>query len=134
MKISVADQTLPAELPIGYPTPVLWFGIRVRTAAAKQQVPPLRYAPVGMTNLFRCQNFDLKINLSSRPERSAVEGPAVSFLPLTQLRLELAENLQLRNVVKHDESGKDKQHHEGRLVNPLLELLVQVAAHDAFDQ
>jgi len=35
--------------------------------------------PVGMTIRFRCQNFGVKINLSSRPERSEVEGPAVSF-------------------------------------------------------
>jgi hypothetical protein len=35
--------------------------------------------PVGMTILFRCQNLGVKINLSSRPERSEVEGPAVSF-------------------------------------------------------
>jgi hypothetical protein len=34
-------------------------------------------SPVGMTMLFLCQNLDLKINLSSRPKRSEVEGPAV---------------------------------------------------------
>jgi hypothetical protein len=44
---------------------------------AEQQVPPLRYAPVGMTILFRCQDLALKTKLSSRPERSEVEGPAV---------------------------------------------------------
>jgi hypothetical protein len=32
---------------------------------AEQQVPPLRYAPVGMTILFRFQNLALKTNLSS---------------------------------------------------------------------
>jgi hypothetical protein len=54
----------------------------------KQQVPPLRYAPVGMTILLWCQrilhdekHYFLANALSSRPERSAVEGPAVSFLP-----------------------------------------------------
>jgi hypothetical protein len=35
------------------------------------------YARVGMTILFRCQDLGLKTNLSSRPERSEVEGPAV---------------------------------------------------------
>jgi hypothetical protein len=38
----------------------------------KQQVPPLRCAPVGMTILFRCQNLDLTINLSSRPKRTRI--------------------------------------------------------------
>ena len=52
--------------------------------AHRRACPVLRgrksgYASVGMTILFRCQNLDLKINLSSRPERSEVEGPAVSF-------------------------------------------------------
>jgi hypothetical protein len=53
--------------------------ISVEPQEKEQQVPPLR-APVGMTNLFRCQNLDLKIHLSSRPERSEVEGPAVPSL------------------------------------------------------
>jgi hypothetical protein len=50
----------------------------------KLQVPPLRYAPVGMTTLgavvLSRQLLSFKnptLNLSSRPERSAVEGPAV---------------------------------------------------------
>src|ERR1700677_1893135 len=48
------------------------------------QVPPLRYAPVGMTRLAFdfirgniCLCIATTINLSSRPERSVVEGPAV---------------------------------------------------------
>jgi len=53
----------------------------------KPQVPPLRFAPVGMTILLQGQAFPPKLlgktELSSRPERSAVEGPAVSF-PSTQ--------------------------------------------------
>jgi hypothetical protein len=44
------------------------------------QVPPLRYAPVGMTILFGYQDPGTQTNLSSRPERSAVEGPAVGDL------------------------------------------------------
>ena len=39
--------------------------------SAELQIPPLRYAPVGMTNL--C----VQVNLSSRPERSVVERSAV---------------------------------------------------------
>src|SRR5580658_5266598 len=50
----------------------------------KQQVPPLRYAPVGMTILLgnghnHSEIIDFSTKLSSRPERSAVEGPAVLF-------------------------------------------------------
>ena len=46
------------------------------------QVPPLRFAPVGMTILLRGQVFLAEAlavitELSSRPERSVVEGPAV---------------------------------------------------------
>jgi hypothetical protein len=48
---------------------------------SEQQVPPLRYAPVGMTNWFECWDAGIQTELSSRPERSAVEGPAVSFCP-----------------------------------------------------
>jgi hypothetical protein len=44
----------------------------------KPQVPPLRFAPVGMTILFGYQHPGTQTNLSSRPERSVVEGPAVS--------------------------------------------------------
>ena len=48
----------------------------------KPQVPPLRFAPVGMTILLRgkvlrAEALAGKTELSSRPERSAVEGPAV---------------------------------------------------------
>ena len=57
----------------------------------KQQVPPLRYAPVGMTILLQGNSLQIgggmAVNgakeLSSRPERSAVEGPAVSLSVLT---------------------------------------------------
>jgi hypothetical protein len=50
----------------------------------KPQVPPLRFAAVGMTILSWGQVFLAKAlagatQLSSRPERSVVEGPAVSF-------------------------------------------------------
>jgi hypothetical protein len=50
----------------------------------KQQVPPLRFAPVGMTSSITGQVFLAEAlagttELSSRPERSVVEGPAVSF-------------------------------------------------------
>jgi hypothetical protein len=48
----------------------------------KPQVPPLRYAPVGMTNWFECQDAGIQTELSSRPERSAVEGPAVAIFHL----------------------------------------------------
>src|ERR1700733_10418191 len=58
----------------------------------KQQVPPLRFAPVGMTILLqqmapravRRTAVNGPTELSSRPERSAVEGPAVSLPVLTQ--------------------------------------------------
>jgi hypothetical protein len=38
----------------------------------KQQVPPLRFASVGMTNLFGCWVGDSETNLSSRPERTRI--------------------------------------------------------------
>src|ERR1700677_4968410 len=44
----------------------------------KQQVPPLRYAPVGMTLSVWGPTSLSEKELSSRPERSVVEGPAVS--------------------------------------------------------
>jgi hypothetical protein len=40
------------------------------------EISPLRYAPVEITNLV------VKVELSSRPERSAVERSAVSFFAL----------------------------------------------------
>jgi hypothetical protein len=43
---------------------------------SKQQVPPLRYAPVGMT--IHLKAINAQTELSSRPERSVVEGPAVA--------------------------------------------------------
>jgi hypothetical protein len=48
------------------------------------QVPSLRFAPVGMTILLLGQVFLAEAltgtsELSSRPERSGVEGPAVAF-------------------------------------------------------
>jgi hypothetical protein len=65
------------------------FSICVRREK-KPQVPPLRFAPVGMTILLCPQELqreilDPAIELSSRPERSVVEGPAVSFPVLTQI-------------------------------------------------
>jgi hypothetical protein len=52
------------------------------------QVPPLRFAPAGMTFLLcpqelQRENLTTAKKLSSRPERSEVEGPAVSFRVLT---------------------------------------------------
>ena len=44
-----------------------------------QTVAPLRYAPVGMTILFGNAMRCFQDELSSRPERSVVEGPAVSL-------------------------------------------------------
>jgi hypothetical protein len=54
----------------------------------EQQIPPLRYAPVEMTILLQGQVFLAEAlagttKLSSRTERSTVEGPAVSLV-LTQ--------------------------------------------------
>ena len=65
------------------------FRVCVRTGRETQQVPPLRYAPVGMTILLHGQVLLTEAlagtaELSSRPERSAVEGPAVSLPILTQ--------------------------------------------------
>jgi hypothetical protein len=47
----------------------------VNVTICEQQVPPLRYAPVGMTIHQWGEGFTTE--LSSRPERSVVEGPAV---------------------------------------------------------
>src|SRR5580704_158372 len=59
-------------------------GVKSLCETGELQVPPLRYAPVGMTRLraeaLPGQPLSLKnatLTLSSRPERSAVEGPAV---------------------------------------------------------
>jgi hypothetical protein len=56
---------------------------------SRPQVSPLRYAPVETTKLwhpplFLPQEADVRCltTLSSRPERSVVEGPAVPFPPL----------------------------------------------------
>ena len=43
----------------------------------QQQVPPLRFASVGMTIFLGHSHTLRKYELSSRPERSEVEGPAV---------------------------------------------------------
>jgi hypothetical protein len=55
-------------------------------ADEKPQVPPLRFAPVGMTSLSLVEDLRFvseveaqPFTLSSRPERSEVEGPAVSL-------------------------------------------------------
>src|SRR5580658_9918461 len=53
----------------------------------KPQVPPLRCAPVGMTILCGYQHPGTQTNLSSRPERSVVEGPAVSAICSTNVDL-----------------------------------------------
>ena len=47
--------------------------LEINRQTRKPQVPPLRYAPVGMKIL----SVRSTIELSSRPERSGVEGPAV---------------------------------------------------------
>src|ERR1700749_4536282 len=60
--------------------------------AEAQQVPPLRYAPVGMTNFLQetaskavgWRVVNGPTQLSSRPERSVGEGPAVPLPVLTQ--------------------------------------------------
>jgi hypothetical protein len=49
------------------------------TADGEQQVPPLRYAPVGMTLLFGNARSGFQDEVSSRPERSGVERSAVAF-------------------------------------------------------
>jgi hypothetical protein len=38
----------------------------------KPQVPPLRFAPVGMTNWFECRDAGTQTELSSRPERTRI--------------------------------------------------------------
>src|ERR1700677_707486 len=58
--------------------------MHLRECRGAQQVPPLRYAPVGMTILLEYE-ISPQTNLSSRPERSVVEGPAVRLLPLANL-------------------------------------------------
>ena len=50
----------------------------------KPQVPPLRYAPVGMTLQVGGWKFGTQTEVSSRPERSAVERPAVSYKGLRE--------------------------------------------------
>jgi hypothetical protein len=52
-------------------------------ARQKPQISPLRYAPVEMTILFGNAGHHFQEELSSRPERSAVERSAV-FLPRGQ--------------------------------------------------
>src|SRR5271170_7375601 len=58
-------------------------------AEKKPQIPPLRYATVGMTILFGRWNAGLQTDLSSRPERSVVEGPAVSSHPTRRLLIKV---------------------------------------------
>src|ERR1700721_559820 len=48
------------------------------TRPKEPQISPLRYAPVEMTNLFGNPKYRFHDELSSRPERSVAEGPAVS--------------------------------------------------------
>ena len=45
---------------------------RFDAAVNEQQVPPLRYAPVGMTNLFGNAKYSFQVELSSRPERTRI--------------------------------------------------------------
>src|ERR1700678_1333338 len=47
------------------------------TPRGAPQIPPLRYAPVGMTILFGNAKYSFQDELSSRPERSGAEGSAV---------------------------------------------------------
>ena len=63
-----------------------WCEWKSGLSGKKPQVPPLRFAPVGMTILLcplqlQGEILALATELSSRPERSAVEGPAVSQAP-----------------------------------------------------
>jgi hypothetical protein len=74
------------------------FRVCVGTGKKPQQVPPLRYATVGMTILFGYQHPNLKQLFRYRhpnpkqkchpdrsvPRGSVVEGPAVSLSVLTQ--------------------------------------------------
>ena len=59
----------------------------------------LLFAPVGRTILFRFQNLNLETNLSSRPDRSGVEGPAVSF-PLREFFRILQSPIPPRTLVR----------------------------------
>jgi hypothetical protein len=77
-----------------------WVGPGFRSVCEnrgrKPQVPPLRYAPVGMTILLQGQAFLAEAlasttELSSRPERSVVEGPAVS-LPILEATFRLSKS------------------------------------------
>jgi hypothetical protein len=60
------------------------IGFRICVRTGKLQVPPLRFAAVGMTRLGPVAQVDRRYHLenatstlSSRPQRSGVEGPAV---------------------------------------------------------
>jgi hypothetical protein len=74
------------------------MGLRNRPSGPKRkkpQVPPLRFAPGGDDNSVGPQEvqreiLDLAIKLSSRPERSVVEGPAVSSTVLMPVGCEQA--------------------------------------------
>ncbi len=57
----------------------------MRGCRGKETAAPLRFAPVGMTVLLQGQvsfaeALDDTTKVSSRPERSVVEGPAVSSI------------------------------------------------------
>src|ERR1700678_635313 len=86
-RISVISSA-PYCSPLASPADKKIFGLwLIAGMSTEPQVPPLRYAPVGMTNLFHQKNkLVLEEELSSRPERSAVEGPAV-FLSVSTIHL-----------------------------------------------
>src|SRR5580704_8870891 len=51
----------------------------------------------------------------------------------TLLGLETREEIQLGDVVHHDEGEEQNQHHESDLINALLEFLLEIAPQQAFD-
>jgi hypothetical protein len=65
--------------PVGMTKGGAALSFRFDAADDKQQVPPLRYAPVGMTLLFGNARSGFQDELSSRPERGGVERSAVAF-------------------------------------------------------
>jgi hypothetical protein len=76
VQCSVAGNTGPVGMTKGRAA----LPFRFDDGDDEQQVPPLRYAPVGMTLLLGIGILAFQKEVSSRPQRSAVEGPAVAFL------------------------------------------------------
>src|SRR5882757_6043430 len=96
--------------------------------------PTSPLSPATTYVVLRKENHTQLTEAATLDRRSGeAEGSAVR-LESRRLRLQLAEHLQLGNVIEHDERGEDQQHYESCLVDPLLELLVQIATHHAFNQ